>query len=293
MAMFDKKKKKTSRNEEPLPPLSTMVSPSSPPTSPMVIDAVYNVVDEQRPYQSEQRPFCDEDDRPLPTNWCGDAVPGINVITEKHVACVFLLDTSFSMNNEPIERLMKGVQAFKAQVMNNPSISLVTKECIDVAMVSFGGDVKVVQDFVSVREMKTPNFTASGGTPLGQALEKAMQMVKARKELYNKWGTPYFRPWIVVITDGRPTDNYLEAAYKLREMEKEKGVLGYCIGVEGYDKNAMREIFQDSRHFRLEDMDFVHAFEFLSSSLCAVRESEDGTKVIECVAPHTLKMAIE
>ena len=42
----------------------------------------------------------------------------VKYVTEKHVACVFLLDTSSSMNsNEAIKQLNEGLRVFKQQTL--------------------------------------------------------------------------------------------------------------------------------------------------------------------------------
>ena len=208
--------------------------------------------------------------------------------TEKHVACVFLLDTSGSMNsNDAIGQLNEGLRAFKEQTLK--SMDSRAKACIDVAVVTFDNDVQVIQDFTSVEDMQLPLLEANGMTVMGKALEKVMDMITEQKNLYNYAGTPYFRPWIFCITDGGPNDNYLEAAERLRWMEQNKKVVAYCVGVEGFNVDIMQEIFSPDNIFGLEGCDFTGLFKFVSSSLAAVRTSSDESGAsIDVAAPATL-----
>ena len=53
----------------------------------------------------------------------------VKYVTEKHVACVFLLDTSSSMNsNEAIKQLNEGLRVFKQQTLS--SLDTHAKACI-------------------------------------------------------------------------------------------------------------------------------------------------------------------
>lgn len=104
----------------------------------------------------------------------------VKYVTEKHVACVFLLDTSSSMNsNEAIKQLNEGLRVFKQQTLS--SLDTHAKACIDVAVVTFDSDVKVIQDFAPVEEMELPELKAYGNTAMGKALETAMDMVTMQK----------------------------------------------------------------------------------------------------------------
>lgn len=218
---------------------------------------------------------------------------GIQWITERHVACVFLLDTSGSMStNDAIGKLNAGLRTFKEQTINDATFDEHTKACIDVALVSFGPEVKVEQDFTPVSEMIPPTLIANGGTPMGAAIEKALDMITTQKAKYNEYGTPYYRPWIFCITDGGPNDSYVAAAQRLKLMESEKKVLGYCVGVENFDRNTMATIFDRERLFELENLDFPSLFKFVSSSLATVRNSDSsGSRTVEVEAPRTLKIA--
>jgi len=218
---------------------------------------------------------------------------GIRWITERHVACVFLLDTSGSMNaNNAIGKLNEGLRIFKEQTIRDSSFDEHTKACIDVALVSFGPDVRVIQDFTPVSEMNTPSLSANGGTPMGAAIDKALDMITTRKAQYNEYGTPYYRPWIFCITDGGPNDSYAMAAQRLKDMENATKVLGYCVGVESFDRQTMASIFNTERIFELENLDFPGLFKFVSSSLATVRNSDPNSgNSVEVEAPHTLKVA--
>ena len=221
---------------------------------------------------------------------------GIEWITERHVACVFLLDTSGSMtSNDAIGKLNEGLRVFKEQTINDSSFDEHTKACIDVALVSFGPDVKIQQDFTPVSNMIPPTLTAYGGTPMGAAIDKALDMITERKAQYNELGTPYYRPWIFCITDGGPNDSYEMAAQRLKEMEAATKVLGYCVGVANFDRRTMTSIFNTERIFELENLNFPALFKFVSSSLATVRNSDpNGGRSVAVPAPsdlHTLNMA--
>ena len=57
-------------------------------------------------------------------------------------------------------------------------------------------DVKIHNRFRPVADMPSQYFSAGGGTPMGEALNRAMDMITERKALYKKKATSYYRPWI-------------------------------------------------------------------------------------------------
>ena len=216
------------------------------------------------------------------------AIP--KMISERHVACVFLLDVSGSMvRNDAIGKLNEGMVAFRNHMQNDER----TSNVVDTAIVAFGKDVSVVQNWRPVSEMDAPILSANGQTPLGAALRKGLELIEERKSVYKKSGTPYYRPWIFCITDGIPTDDWQDSSKKLKEAEDNKKVVARCVCIENnsnFSRAELHKIFNPGRVLKLESLDFSGLFEFVSSSLAAVSQSAPNAEKINVAAPHTLTL---
>ena len=119
---------------------------------------------------------------------------------EPRCPCVLLLDTSGSMKGEPIDALNKGLQAFKTDLGKDP----LAARRVEIAVVTFDNEIKVVQDFVTVDNFNPPVLEAQGQTFMGGGIQKALDLVQARKTQYRANGVAYYRPWVFMITDGEP-----------------------------------------------------------------------------------------
>lgn len=187
---------------------------------------------------------------------------------EDRCAVVLLLDNSGSMGGAPIDQLNSGVQLFRDELFAD---SLAAKR-VEVAIVTFG-PVTVQSDFATAQNFFPPTLAVAGDTPMGAAVEKAVEMLADRKAVYKQHSVNYYRPWIFMITDGGPTDSITRAAQLVRDGEKAKQFMFFPVGVQGANMEALRAL-SVREPIALQGLKFRQLFEWLSSSLSAVSKSQ-------------------
>jgi uncharacterized protein YegL len=190
---------------------------------------------------------------------------------EPRLPCVLLLDTSSSMAGKPIAELNEGLRLYKSELLADP---LAAKR-VEVALISFGGDVRVVSDFATTENFHPPALAASGHTPMGSAITQALDMVEQRKASYRANGIPYFRPWLFLITDGAPTDEWRPAARRVKDGEENRGFAFFVVGVEGADFEVLRQV-SCRAPLKLQGLRFRDLFQWLSNSQRSVSHSTPG-----------------
>ena len=118
-----------------------------------------------------------------------------------------------------------------------------------------------------------PLLTANGSTPLGEALHLADTELKARRRLYKQKGIASYKPWIVLMTDGCPNDDYENAAVSMKRLGEE-GKLQYIgIGDEA-DFDTLRNILPERPGpVKLKGLCFKEFFKWLTDSLKSVSAS--------------------
>lgn len=192
---------------------------------------------------------------------------------EPRCPCVLLLDTSGSMGGEPIELLNAGIRQFEEELKAD---ALASKR-VEVCLYTFG-PVKKVVDFVGAGAFSAPTLKADGLTPIGEAIDKALDALEARKDAYKQNGIAYYRPWIFLLTDGEPTDDTAAAAARLKEAEAKKSVAFFAVGVEDADMDALSKLSVRTP-IKLAGLQFKELFSWLSTSLQGVSRSQVGEAV--------------
>jgi uncharacterized protein YegL len=88
---------------------------------------------------------------------------------EPRCPCLLLLDTSGSMQGDPIDKLNAGLLTFKEELLAD---SLASKR-VEVAVISFGPVVKE-SDFQTAPDFFPTKLTANGDTPMGKAIQEGI-----------------------------------------------------------------------------------------------------------------------
>ena len=192
---------------------------------------------------------------------------------EPRCPCLLLLDVSGSMGGQPINELNSGLVTFKDELAAD---SLAMKR-VEVGIVTFG-PVRTELPFQSATMFYPPSLVAQGDTPMGSAILQGLDMVKQRKNEYRTNGISYYRPWVFLITDGGPTDNWQAAATAVREGEASKSFAFFTIGVKGANMDILKQI-SVREPLMLDGLRFRELFSWLSSSLRSVSHSTPSAEV--------------
>jgi len=192
-----------------------------------------------------------------------------------------VLDTSDSMTVDrgngriPIDELNGGLDILVTEINKDP----LAKRRAEISVVEYGTEVTPPTEFTTVENLVLPTLTPSGRTSTGAAVNAALDSIQDRKKQYRENGIQYFRPIVLLISDGLATDDIKEAAKRVKEMEGKKQVLFFAVGIAGADLDQLSE-FSDARPaLGLKDMDFASLFEWLSASAVSVSASTPGDAV--------------
>jgi uncharacterized protein YegL len=187
---------------------------------------------------------------------------------EPRCPCLLLLDTSHSMQGQPISELNNGLVAFKDEL----AADALAMKRVEIGIITFG-PVATLADFHTADAFQPPRLSTSGDTPMGAAIVQGIEMIRQRKDKYKTNGIDYYRPWIFLITDGAPTDNWASAAEAVKRGEQDNAFSFFAVGVQGADMNTLNQIAPRGAN-RLSGLRFRDLFAWLSSSLKGVSHSQ-------------------
>lgn len=194
---------------------------------------------------------------------------------EPRCPCVLLLDVSGSMRGEPVAQLNAGLQAYRDELASD---ALAAKR-VEVAVVTFGGEINVVCEFCTAANFQAPTLMAEGDTPMGAAINKAVDMIAERKQAYKDAGIAFYRPWIFLITDGAPTDRWADAAQRVAQGEASRSFIFFAVGVENADFSVLAQISAVREPLKLKGLQFRDLFQWLSNSQRSVSRSKPEDKL--------------
>ena len=181
---------------------------------------------------------------------------------------VLLLDCSSSMAGSPITELEAAVGQFYREMASDPIASM----SVEIGVVTFGDSIKKLRDFEAVADTLAkplPHLVASGNTPMGAAIRLAVDEVKQRRAFYKCQGFSAYKPWIVLMTDGQPNDDWQNPAMTARGMADrgELTFIGVGIGTS-VDMTTLSQIVPpDPGAHRLAGLKFQNFFRWLADSL--------------------------
>lgn len=106
---------------------------------------------------------------------------------EPRVPCVLIVDVSTSMHGARIDELNAGLVHYREELLADPLAS----KRVEIGIVTFGGRVTRLVEFTTALEFNPPKLQVIGGTPMGEAIGVALDMIDERKASYRENGIAY------------------------------------------------------------------------------------------------------
>ena len=192
------------------------------------------------------------------------------------------LDTSGSMDGDPIKELNEGVRIFYDAIKEDETAKFSAEICI----VTFGGDQpELIEDFANIeRQRNVFEFEANGVTPMGAAVCMALDCLERRKEEYKAKGVDYFQPWLVLMTDGEPTDgstsDFHNAVSRTVELIKNRKLTIFPIGIgDSADMGTLAKFSPNRTPLKLKGLNFREFFLWLSQSTSRTSQNMPGENI--------------
>jgi len=134
--------------------------------------------------------------------------------TMPHCPVVLVLDTSHSMWGQGLTDMMASLKAFYKTIAD---IQFLNAQ-VDIAAVSMGDNLCMLEAFTPLHSSDLPNrsIRPKGDTPVGAALELAMEALQAQIGRYQAAGITFVTPNLILLSDGRSTDDFQSVAEHIR-----------------------------------------------------------------------------
>ena len=197
---------------------------------------------------------------------------------EQKCLCVLVLDVSGSMRGEPIKELNNGLQDFYNEIMADET----TSQRLEVSIMTFNQDVQTLQEPALIENVTIPTLTAYGSTAMVDAVNEAIDKVEARKNWYKETGQKYYRPWIILMTDGEPDDgqDVDGLAARIKNDVEAKHYVFMSVGIEGANMQTLQTLQGGGMApAKLKGLKFKQFFQWLSASMGTIVNHAEGEKV--------------
>jgi uncharacterized protein YegL len=165
------------------------------------------------------------------------------------------------MKGDKIRQLNKGL----IQIQNELQQDSIASRRVEIGIVTFG-PVKNVMDFTSAEYFYPPQISAGCNAPMGEAIKTSISILRRRKDHYKAAGISYYRPYIIMITDGQPNDDWSNAVSLIQRGEESNEFVFFAVGVEGADMDTLAKI-SVRKPLKLRGLAFGELFQWLSNSL--------------------------
>jgi uncharacterized protein YegL len=185
------------------------------------------------------------------------SLKSISVARGRPLPVLLLADISGSMAAEgKIDALNQAVAAMLSSFAEEDADRIE----IHSGVITFGqGGARLHLPMQPARTLRWDPLTASGGTPMGAAFDLATSVLSDREQVPGK----AYRPALVLVSDGQPTDAWEEPLSRLLANERARKATRFAMAIGADADRAMLQRFltgTEQRVFGAEDAKGIRKF---------------------------------
>ena len=197
------------------------------------------------------------------------------VAKAKPLPVVLLLDVSSSMGGESIKKLNIAV---KEMISDFASAEKNEVEIL-VSIITFGAEVLLHTPYTSAKDIEWQDLTVSGSTPMGTAFSMAKAMIEDKETTPSR----AYRPTIVLVSDGEPTDSWQQPLRALVNDGRSNKCDRMAMAIGGAASNTVLNEFisgTENKVFTAQDASQIQEFfKFLTMSVTTRTNSQNANVV--------------
>lgn len=173
----------------------------------------------------------------------------------------FCIDSSYSMINNGMSDINNGMVNFIKETQKD----IYAVDSVELCIVSFGGNgIKIECEFSPLKDIEYEPLIPQGTTPLGDAIKFALEKIDSKLEAYELYGLENYRPWLIIISDGKADDNSYKSVAKIIRERQEKNQLKVLAIALGNEETSLSEFTLDSKIYRLDVLKSTKIKKFFS-----------------------------
>lgn len=198
---------------------------------------------------------------------------------------ILLADVSGSMAGEgKIAALNQSVREMLAAFSSSDDL----RAEVHVAVITFGGAARVHIPLAPASAINWTDMSANGGTPMGEAMTLAADLIENKDLIPGR----AYRPTVVLISDGQPTDTWESGLERLTKQGRAQKADRMALAIGGDADVAMlrryladpeKQVFVAADARRIKDF-----FQFVTMSVTTRSRSANPNEVPQLRSPFDL-----
>jgi uncharacterized protein YegL len=127
-----------------------------------------------------------------------------------------------------------------------------------LSVITFDSSAKQVTPLSELPSFQIPSISASGTTVLGEALGLLAERIEAEVNKTTHEVKGDWKPLIFIMTDGAPTDDWINGLAKLKKVKT--GIIVACAAGQGADTSILKQITEVVVQLDTADSSTIKAF---------------------------------